>query len=420
MKWRIIFAVAFCFLLPMICSAQSSTLVSAVTNFGIFGDPNDNYPSNQWPYGTVNSFDYLWEGRYWVGAVVNGVRHVSHADYSSGYEWHDIRGLLHDEYTILGITTFADTCIYTDMFPQAEHFPLGLQVDQIVSAFPAGEGPDEAFLILQTLRNAGGYNLDSVYIAWVFDYDVASGDLTNCNIDDWASYQPQRSLGYMWDGDDPAEPGDDTGDYGLSLGYTGIALLEAPLPLCSFQWWNWNDDPSNDDEMFQFMAGIHPASGGYAFRPEPDSVQDYRVLISTGPYTLFPGEFVQTASTFAVGDSMDGLEAAVDEMALWYHENITSVLPDPFSAPHDVAICHAQPNPFNSSTALSYQLQAASPVSLKVYDTAGRLVATLAEGMQEAGMHQMIFDGSNLPSGVYLYHLASGVANVSGKMVLLK
>ncbi len=83
------------------------------------------------------------------------------------------------------------------------------------------------------------------------------------------------------------------------------------------------------------------------------------------------------------------------------------------------------PNPFNPSTAISYELRAASFVSLRVYDTAGRLVATLVNGWREAGGHEVTFDGSALPSGVYLYRLeASGSGTTpttaSGKMVLLK
>jgi hypothetical protein len=78
------------------------------------------------------------------------------------------------------------------------------------------------------------------------------------------------------------------------------------------------------------------------------------------------------------------------------------------------------PNPFNPSTVISYELRAASFVSLKIYDTAGRIVATLVDGWRDAGEHQVTFDASNLPSGVYLYRLQAGDWNATGKMVLLK
>ena len=78
------------------------------------------------------------------------------------------------------------------------------------------------------------------------------------------------------------------------------------------------------------------------------------------------------------------------------------------------------PNPFNPSTVIRFQLPEASRVKLSIYDLSGRLVATLANGWREAGNHQVTFDGSGLPSGVYLYRLQAGAFAASGKMLLLK
>jgi hypothetical protein len=80
----------------------------------------------------------------------------------------------------------------------------------------------------------------------------------------------------------------------------------------------------------------------------------------------------------------------------------------------------ASPNPFNPTTVIRYQMPDARKVSLKVYDTTGRLVATLVDGQQEAGIHEVTFDGSKLASGVYIYSLTAGDYRAAGKMVLLK
>jgi hypothetical protein len=71
-------------------------------------------------------------------------------------------------------------------------------------------------------------------------------------------------------------------------------------------------------------------------------------------------------------------------------------------------IITVSPNPFNPSTVAIYKLQVADNISLKVYDTAGRLVATLVEGWRDAGEYRVTFDGSRLPSGVYLCRLEAG------------
>ncbi len=78
------------------------------------------------------------------------------------------------------------------------------------------------------------------------------------------------------------------------------------------------------------------------------------------------------------------------------------------------------PNPFNPTTILSYQLPVASHVNLRVYDTAGRLVTTLVDGWRGAGDHQITFDGSGLPSGIYFAKLKAGDYSQVQKMVLMK
>ncbi len=78
------------------------------------------------------------------------------------------------------------------------------------------------------------------------------------------------------------------------------------------------------------------------------------------------------------------------------------------------------PNPFNPSTVASFELRVPSHVSLRVYDTAGRLVRTLVDGWRPAGKHQAVFDGSGLPSGIYLAHLTAGDFSAVQKLILLK
>lgn len=77
------------------------------------------------------------------------------------------------------------------------------------------------------------------------------------------------------------------------------------------------------------------------------------------------------------------------------------------------------PNPFNPSTNIDYSIPVASTVTLEVFDMTGRKVAVLLDGEQKAmGNHQVTFDASSLPSGVYLYRLKAG-NNVSIKKLML-
>ena len=78
------------------------------------------------------------------------------------------------------------------------------------------------------------------------------------------------------------------------------------------------------------------------------------------------------------------------------------------------------PNPFNPKTTIAYELPQAGWTTLKVYDMNGREVATLVDGMQDAGSKSVVFDGTGLSSGIYLYKLnAEGVTEMR-RLALLK
>jgi len=78
------------------------------------------------------------------------------------------------------------------------------------------------------------------------------------------------------------------------------------------------------------------------------------------------------------------------------------------------------PNPFNPTTTISYQLPVNSRVRLAVYDLAGRLVAELVNSAVNAGVHQVTWDASGTPSGIYFCRLEAGDFRAAQKVVLLK
>jgi hypothetical protein len=59
-------------------------------------------------------------------------------------------------------------------------------------------------------------------------------------------------------------------------------------------------------------------------------------------------------------------------------------------------------------------------VTLSVFNTLGQQVATLVQGEQEAGNHEVRFDGSDLSSGVYFYRLQAGAFVEAKKLVLVR
>ncbi len=90
------------------------------------------------------------------------------------------------------------------------------------------------------------------------------------------------------------------------------------------------------------------------------------------------------------------------------------------SRPITCSLEQVYPNPFNPSTTISFQLSAFSHVSLRVYDVSGRQVAELVNDCRNAGNHEVMFDASGLPSGVYFAQLNTGTTQYTQKLLLVK
>jgi photosystem II stability/assembly factor-like uncharacterized protein len=79
------------------------------------------------------------------------------------------------------------------------------------------------------------------------------------------------------------------------------------------------------------------------------------------------------------------------------------------------------PNPFNPISNIKYKIEKTALVKIIVFDIRGKEVATLLDKKQTSGSYEVIFDGSNLSSGIYFYSLfVEGVRIDTKKAVLLK
>ncbi len=155
---------------------------------------------------------------------------------------------------------------------------------------------------------------------------------------------------------------------------------------------------------------------------------------------VFSMDWLPTDSLITPGDSLIVEVSFTPLDTLLYNDNLTienndvrkrvylegqglpplSVASEKENIPGEFALHSAYPNPFNSTTTVSFALPQAERVNLKVYSPTGTLVATLVNGWRDAGIHEVTFDGQDLPSGIYVASLNTEKTKNSIKLVLIK
>lgn len=103
-----------------------------------------------------------------------------------------------------------------------------------------------------------------------------------------------------------------------------------------------------------------------------------------------------------------------------YNSSVKQLLISKSSLPAEFSIDQNYPNPFNPETNIRFALPESGNIKLSVYNTLGELVATLADGFYEAGIHNVNFNAGAVTSGIYLYKLESAKLTQVRKMIVLK
>jgi hypothetical protein len=118
------------------------------------------------------------------------------------------------------------------------------------------------------------------------------------------------------------------------------------------------------------------------------------------------------------------VEAAIDDVRLEVFMPMPMDAPDA-RIPTRVELAQNRPNPFGPATRISYGLPRSEFTRISVFDAAGRRVRNLVEATQQAGMHEITWDGRDdagrpVGSGVYFYRLEAGSFRESRPMTILR
>jgi len=88
--------------------------------------------------------------------------------------------------------------------------------------------------------------------------------------------------------------------------------------------------------------------------------------------------------------------------------------------PQHPCLCQNYPNPFNPSTMIKFRISVRVFTTLKIYNILGEEVITLVSKYLKPGSYEYVFNGKDLASGIYFYHLTAGEYRQVKKMMLIK
>lgn len=214
-----------------------------------------------------------------------------------------------------------------------------------------------------------------------------------------------------------------TGDQGTMLNVFHIPSFGDVKRL---YYWDSNDGTTGDNpDYFIVDTGDSLSLGDSGFSLE-DNIEDYidkETVFNVIYYNFFLHPDFEADSASLICEHL--------KKPLKYFTKIqkyipsTKVVREGFSFPTNFSLFQNYPNPFNATTTISFSLPQRTHISLRIYDSMGRLINTLVQQHLPAGSYKFIWAGQNdagmqVSSGIYFCKLIAGDYKASKKLLLIK
>ncbi len=209
--------------------------------------------------------------------------------------------------------------------------PLGVEIQQSTFAYRRSGALGNIIFIRFKLLNKGGNQLDSMYVSAWSDPDLgdASDDLVGCDT--------TRSMGYVYNATNADQL---YGGTPPAVGYdffrgpivpSGTPGVNDTLGMTSFNKYINGTDPRSSGETYNYMQGLNadgsPIIDQVTFLPTKFQVPgdpvagtgwldtspaDRRLQLSTGPFSMAPGDSQEITIAVIVGQGTDRLSSITD------------------------------------------------------------------------------------------------------------
>jgi hypothetical protein len=377
---------------------KNDMLKFTISNFGKFGSTYHDGLGFRW---SNNPFNDLYEAALMIA--------VSDDQVSDGFR--NENGEPDDDFWVNGTDRLlvaspgaaADletSCVFDDGLAENR---IGIQVCQ--RTFTWNTTPDDRYVVLEyAVKNVTDRTVENLFVGLCFDWAI--GFRNNPDYLGEGAFSEIEELGYMYRlGHKPysEELNGDTGSY------RGLSVLNAE-GTHSFRTLNLSHVTYPESLKFAHM------SGGIV-----DSVVSSQVnhtllhVLSTGPFSLAPGECDTAAFAIIGADSLSEMKAtAVRAREKW--RGIAAK----YAQPERFWLDSNYPNPFNARTTISYTLLDPAHVTLEVYNILGQRVETVMDGFMASGRHTSSWNATGYSTGVYFVSMTVGETSQSLKMLLIK
>jgi hypothetical protein len=265
--------------------------------------------------------------------------------------------LLLGDATIWSVFNDADPGTHTN--DAGSTAPLGLEVQQTVFAYNRAGPLGNIIFIKWKFINKGADTLDSTYVSVWSDPDLGgfTDDLVGCDV--------PRSMGYCYNATNQ------DGQYGGRPPAIGYDFFRGPivfngatydtLGMTSFNKYINGTDPSSADETYNNLQGLAPdgstlldcTAAPTKFQVAGDPVTstgcldsnpaDRRLMLSSGPFTMAPGDSQEVVTAIIIGQGADRLSSIADLRAKDDVAQIVFNLNFDIPAPPPAPTIYAQP-----------------------------------------------------------------------------
>ncbi len=218
-----------------------------------------------------------------------------------------------------------------------------------------------------------------------------------------ASDDPPPAPLYVAHGAPPAE--NDNGTITPTAAISSIAFTpEVVIPVIENLWNNYKSP----------LWGPYGFKDAFNLAVDPDWYGADVLGIDQGPIAIMIENY-RTARVWNRFMQSPEIQAGLQLAGFTDIVGIEDPRPGPVTGRLDVA-----PNPIVSHAAIRFQLARAAQVRLTVYDVSGREVTRLLDGLEDAGVHEVLLDGSTLRSGVYRCRLEADGTTLERIVVRLR